>query len=101
LLLEGEPTNYDIYSMFMGLSYESLYVMTLIFDDRVKDAILLYINNLSLIKNEITGRDIMELGIAPGPEIKKILDRVLKEKINGKIFTYSDEINYIREKFLS
>lgn len=100
LFLKGEPTNYDVYSMFMGLSLESLYVMSLIFDDRVKDAVLLYVNDLSLIKNEITGRDIMELGIAPGPEIKIILERVLKEKINGKIFTYNDEINYVRENFL-
>lgn len=100
LFLEGEPTNYDVYSLFMGLSLESLYVISLIFDDRVKDAVLLYLNNLSLIKNEITGRDIMELGIAPGPEIKIILERVLKEKINGKIFTYNDEINYVREKIL-
>lgn len=100
MFLESEPTNFDIYSMFMGLSIESLYVISLLFNDRVKSAVLLYINSLSTIKTEMTGRDMIELGIAPGPEIKKILEGVLKEKINGKIFTYDDEMNFVRENFL-
>jgi tRNA nucleotidyltransferase (CCA-adding enzyme) len=66
------------------------------FDDRVKGVVLLYINNLSIIKTEITGRDITELGLSPGPKIKKILEIVLKEKINGKIFKRSEEINYVK-----
>ncbi|WP_027621262.1 CBS domain-containing protein [Acetivibrio clariflavus] len=96
LVAEGNLSNYDVYSMFTGLSLESLYVISIMFDDRVRDAVLVYINNLSQIKTEITGKDIMELGIAPGPEIKRILQAVLKEKINGKIFTYDDEINFVK-----
>jgi len=99
LIAEGNPSNFDIYSMFSGLSPESMYVISLMFGDNVKDAVLMYINNLSHIKTEITGKDIMELGVDPGPEIKRILEAVLKEKINGKVFSYEDEINFVK-KFL-
>ena len=100
LILEGEPSNYDIYSVFSRLSLESLYVISLMFEDGVRDAVHMYINDLSQIKTEITGRDIIKMGIAPGPEIKRILEAVLKEKINGKIFTYDDEVNFVRKNFL-
>lgn len=97
ILLNGEPSNYDIYTTFTGLSLESLYVMSIMLEDELKDAVLLYVNKLSQIKTEITGRDIMELGIKPGPEIKNILAKVLKEKINGNILTYDDEINFVKK----
>jgi len=97
---EDEHTNFDIYSMFEGLSIESLYVLSIMFDDRVKDAVYLYIKRISKIKTEITGRDIIRLGVEPGPNIKKILKRVLKEKINGKIINYDDEINFARNILL-
>jgi len=100
LILEGEPSNYDIYSVFSRLTLESLYVISLMFEDGVRDAVHMYINDLSQIKTEITGRDIIKMGIAPGPEIKRILEAVLKEKINGKIFTYDDEVNFVRKNFL-
>jgi len=97
LVAEGNLSNYDVYSMFTGLSLESLYVISIMFDDRVRDVVLAYINNLSQIKTEITGKDIVKLGIEPGPEIKRILQAVLKEKINGKIITYDDEINFAKK----
>lgn len=103
LLEEREVTNYDIFRVFRGLSVESLYVITLMSSTlsttRVKEAVLLYLNELSMIKPEITGKDILELGIGPGPEIKKILEIVRKEKINGKIFTRNDEIEFVRRNF--
>lgn len=97
---KSEPSNYEIYSVFKPLSEESLYVVSLMFDDSVKSTILLYINELSLIKTEISGRDVTELGIEPGPKIKKILEIVLKEKINGKIFNRNDEIEFINRNLL-
>lgn len=97
---KSEPTNYEIYSMFKPLSQESLYVISLMFDERIKSTILLYINKLSLIKTEISGRDVTELGFKPGPEIKNILEIVLKEKVNGKIYTRNDEIEFIKRNFL-
>ncbi len=96
-LLQGsEFSNYDIFLVFRQLSIESLYVINLMYDVKVKEAVLLYLNNLSQIKPEITGRDIIELGISPGPEIKNILEIVLKEKINGKIFTRNEEIEFVK-----
>ncbi|WP_010243585.1 CBS domain-containing protein [Acetivibrio cellulolyticus] len=100
ILNGGEPSNYEIYCMFKGLALESLYMLSLMFDDMLKGAVLLYANNLSNIKTKITGRDLQELGISPGPQIKKILEIVLKEKINGKIFTRSEEIDYVKINLL-
>jgi tRNA nucleotidyltransferase (CCA-adding enzyme) len=40
----------------------------------------------------ITGDDLHRLGIAPGPDYRRILNKVLEAKLNGKVKTKKEEL---------
>ena len=44
----------------------------------------------------ITGKDIKENGIKPGPLYKTILDKIYKEKVNGNIHTKEEELELLK-----
>ncbi len=67
-------------------------------DSYIKHYLLFYVLKLKDIEIEITGNDLMTLGIKPGPIFKIILDEVLKAKVQGLIYNKEDEINYVKEK---
>ncbi|MFH1201331.1 MAG: hypothetical protein V1674_00360 [Candidatus Omnitrophota bacterium] len=46
----------------------------------------------------ISGDDLNKLGLAPGPRFKKLLDMALKAKLDGRLTTKLDEINFIKRK---
>jgi tRNA nucleotidyltransferase (CCA-adding enzyme) len=46
---------------------------------------------------KVTGKYIKKEGVKPGPRYKKILDRVLCKKLDGKLLTKQDEIAYMRK----
>ena len=41
--------------------------------------------------------DLKEEGLRPGPDFKKILNKVLYKKLDGKITTKKDELEYMRK----
>ncbi len=63
---------------------------------RKKNWLRLYLSKLRPIKTVINGADLVGIGIRPGPFIGKILDSLLDAKINGKIKTRSDELEYVK-----
>ena len=44
----------------------------------------------------LSGKDLIRLGLEPGPIFKEVLQAVLDEKLNGKLKTFEDELNYAR-----
>lgn len=90
-------SDYQTFNLFKKLSIESLYILTLIFcNESFYNKVIEYINKLKDIKLNITGNDLKEMGIVPGSKYKKILDEILKEKINGNIYTLEDEIKLVK-----
>ncbi|MDQ2085748.1 CBS domain-containing protein [Herbivorax sp. ANBcel31] len=86
-------SNYKAFTLFKELSLESLYVLTLLFCNKnFYNKVLEYINELKDIRLNITGNDLKEMGVVPGPQYKKILDEILKQKINGNVHTLEGEI---------
>jgi len=53
--------------------------------------IRLFLNKLRYIETSLTGDDLIRMGIAPGPQIREILDLLHKARLNGKITTRQDE----------
>ncbi len=43
----------------------------------------------------LTGHDLKEMGLIPGPIFKKILDTLLKARLDGEVKTYEDEKNLV------
>ena len=48
------------------------------------------------VRIKIGGEELKKLGVKPGPLYAEILKKVLHEKIDGKIKTKNDEINFVK-----
>ena len=51
-----------------------------------------YYTRLAKISLDISGEDLKEMGYIPSPAFKKVLDRMLSMKLNGKISGRKDEL---------
>ena len=62
-----------------------------------KKYISLYLTRLRQVKVTLTGDTLKELGLPPGTRYKKILAGLLNAKLDGKIVTEEDEIEYVKK----
>ena len=56
----------------------------------LKRQLVAYMKNRAM-KTVLTGRDLQAMGLLPGPQYKKILDRLLDARLNGAVKTESEE----------
>ncbi len=61
-----------------------LYLMARCRNDGIKRSISNYIANLQFIKLDISGQDVLAMGMEPGPMVGEVLRDVLASKIDGK-----------------
>lgn len=93
---EMEP--WDIYVLLHPLPVETiLFIMSRTRDEHVKRHISLYLTSLQKEKVSITGKDIKRLGIKPGPIYKEIFEKIIRARLDGKVKTKDDELQYIRD----
>jgi|GEM_PF-207113 len=86
----------ELVNMLKSLSMAEVIVLLVkARDEQVKNNLKKYLQ-LSRIKREITGTDLLELGFKPGPVINKILNRVYQAKLRGEITTREEELAYVR-----
>jgi tRNA nucleotidyltransferase (CCA-adding enzyme) len=60
----------------------------------VKKSISRYYNQLKDIQPSIGGQDLLAIGLKPGPIFRQILEAVLDAKLNGKVETHQQEIDF-------
>ena len=90
--------NSELYKQLHGLQTEELlYLMAKTRKQSVKRSISRYFTHLRYITPTVMGKDLIKMGIPPGPIYRKLLDSVLMAKLNGILKTKDDEINYVRE----
>ena len=63
----------------------------------VKGHIENFLTKLRYVRPALTGNDLQEMGIAPGPRIKEILERLHEARLDGKVKTKKGEVELIRE----
>jgi len=86
-----------IYKMLEPLSYEViLFAMAKSKNPMVKNRISRFFTSYNSARLFITGKDLKESGIAPGPKYKEILLKTLYEKIDGKLKSKEEELEYAR-----
>ena len=74
-----------------------LYMMALAKDEKTKKAISLFYTHQRNIKPYIQGRDLQKIGLKPGKIFGNILDKVLNEKLDGKLKTKKQEIKFVTD----
>lgn len=83
-LKTGDNTS-SLYFSLREYSLEVLlYAMARIEEQDYKQRIANYIRDLRDIRLDINGDDLVQLGMKQGPEIRELLDEVMKAKLNGQ-----------------
>ena len=74
-----------------------LYMMAVARNERAKKAISFFITQLRQTKISVSGKDLKEMRLEPGPLYRAILQAVLDAKLNGQLKTKNDEFNFARD----
>lgn len=99
ILSEDDPVT--VYNVLKPLTLESLILMMIYSQKWQKKAISLFLTNLRYIKPLITGEDLKKIGINPGPIYKEIFERIMSEKLRGKLQSKEEEIEFARKLIIS
>ncbi|NOZ25501.1 MAG: CBS domain-containing protein [Nitrospirae bacterium] len=87
-----------IHHTLKPLSLETLLYTMAVSDDRqIKKAISVYLLELRKVKPALRGRDLMAMGIRPGPLYSKIFDAILEERLRGRIRSREEEVAFVRD----
>jgi len=86
-----------LYRKLAGFKPELLlYMMAAAKKQKVKKAISHFFTKLRRIEIALKGRDLKKMGLEPGPIYREILQAVLDAKLDGKLKTENDEIDFAR-----
>jgi tRNA nucleotidyltransferase (CCA-adding enzyme) len=95
------PVPSELYRLFSPLAVENLlYLMARTDNDEVRRWISLYFTRLRQTAPLLTGRDLKEMGVPPGPMYKKILAVLRDARLDGRLSSREDEIAVVRKRFL-
>jgi len=86
-LLKPLPTDFLLYAMGKTESEE------------VKKAISLYFTGLKNTKISLSGKDLGRMGFIPGPIYAEILQTILRAKLDGKLSSRQEEIDFVLKSF--
>ncbi len=90
-------SNADVYNLLKAFKTEVILYMMVCTDSEIaKKRISLYHTRLRNVAITISGKDLLGMGLAPGPVFSKLLQAVLEAKLNGLVKTHEDELAFIR-----
>jgi tRNA nucleotidyltransferase (CCA-adding enzyme) len=97
-----QPKAADLHRWLSPLSIEVLlFLMAVTGQERVRQWLSHYITHLRSVRPLLTGNDLKQLGISPGPGYKQILSDLLHARLNGEVVTANDERRLVLRKYLS
>jgi len=66
---------------------------------RVRRRVERYLTRLAFVKPALTGLDLKEFGFIPGPTYRRIMDMLLRGRLDGRLKNREDEIALLRRRF--
>ncbi len=94
----GDMYNSEIYRILYKKPTELiLYVMATTSNPKVRQRISLYLTILKQIKININGKDLMRLGLEPGPLYSKIFDEVKMARLDNKVSNRQQELELVHQ----
>ncbi len=89
--------NSEIFKALSGFRIEILlFMMAGAKQERLKKAVSLYLSQLRFVETSVRGRDLKKMGLPPGPIYREVLQSVLEARLNGRVKTRNDELNFVR-----
>ncbi len=96
-LADPELAPSTIYSILHGYSLTAITANSLASDFPVaRQHIQTFLTKLRYVKPSLTGNDLQKLGIAPGPRMKEILQRLHQARLDGKVTDKKGEEEMVR-----
>lgn len=93
---EFQPKRSEIYTVLDPLPTEAkLFMMAKTTQMTIRRYISLYFTQLKDTKPLLKGRDLVQMGIKPGPSIRKRLADLLKARLDEQVITRQDEMEYL------
>ena len=90
-------SNSVLYQKLIGFRIELiLYMMAATRQQKVKKSISHFFTRLRRIDITIKGRDLKAMGLEPGPIFRDVLQATLDAKLNGKVKTRVEELEFAR-----
>ena len=74
-----------------------LYMMALSKNDGTRKAISIFYTHQRSIKPYMKGKDLIKIGLSPGPVFSTILKQILNAKLDGQLKTKKEEIKFAEE----
>jgi len=97
-----EIRNSDMYAWFHGLPLEMLlYLAACASREEVRRFVSHYISHLRKVRCFLDGDGLAALGLAPGPQFRKILDRLLVARLDGEVVDDEQERALAQQLILS
>ena len=91
-LANPELSPSSIYRLLHGYSLQAVTANSLACDSPLTyQHIQLFLDKLRYVKPILTGNDLQRMGIAPGPQMKEILQRLHEARLDGKVTSKQDE----------
>ncbi len=90
----------EIYRLLSGLDPEELLFLHRLGGEGVRASIELYLSRLKELETEVSGQDLIEMGLKPGPLFSQLLDRVREARLDGRVHSREQELDLI-EDYLS
>jgi tRNA nucleotidyltransferase (CCA-adding enzyme) len=91
-----QPKRSQIYSVLDPLATEAkLFMMAKTTQMTTRRYISLYFTQLKDTKPLLKGKDLVQMGIKPGPSIRNTLADLLKARLDEQVITRQDELEYI------
>jgi len=85
----------DLYWALINFKTEYiLYMMALSKKEKIKKAISNFYTHQRNIKPYIRGRDLLKIGLSPGPVFSTIIKQILNSKLDGRLKTKKEEIKF-------
>lgn len=86
-----------LYELLRGTPQETLlYMMAKANREEAQKGISLYLSHLQNTRLSITGRDIAQFGIKPGPLYGRVMEKTLKAKLDGLVKTREEELEFAK-----
>ena len=86
-----------LYRKLTGFKTELiLYMMAAAKQQKVKKAISHYFNKLRRVETALKGRDLKKMRLKPGPIYRQVLQAVLDARLDGRLKTKNDEVEFAR-----
>jgi len=92
-----EVPNSLLFDWFSPLSLEMLlYLASRASNEQIRRFVSLYLTRLREVVPLLRGNDLRSLGLIPGPQFKRIRQRLLQARLDGEVLSREDELNLVQ-----